>query len=1013
MDYYGLLVSGKGVSQTIGSGDRAFDTVVKTRASLYVSSGGYIESTTAYNNTWIYNAGSAASTVLSAGTMVVSRNAVADDTRVLREGKLVVAVGGVATSVNLATSGIITVTAVGGDSVTRVEGVNPLGSFGLSNGVASNFLIESTGQLLVSSGGTALDTTVNFAGYLTVMSGGTALGATVRRGGHVGFTFSAGDRTTLISGVNDLGEFRFSSGVGSNFIIADGFDTKEIHSGGTMCHTLISGLQAFMYIYNGALATATSVGRNGCLQINDGGIALDAVISSGGSMNVCDGARVSGVYLNGVMTVQSGLAGADESGGRGTLAEVVVGSGGVLNFTKSATLSGGMVVGGTMNVNAGIAVAGDDAEVRVVSGGVLNVASRARITDAVLEAGAALTLAAGAYTGDRLTLDFSGGGGDRTIAVNDLSRVGASTAVYVRGLGADGTYTLGAGATGNEAFTLLSGNGNDYAMNGTLTSVVDAFTGSVYSTSVADGELRITVAPGTHTIAATAAATALETGGAELNGGDREARWTSETAVASSVLLTSGMTKGNAWLELDGYAGGDATTLFGTAADQAFGGAVNLKLGSGSLRNLAAGAAAGGSVKAVNLAFDGATLNGVGYAGGFGTVAGATETRVAAGVFAKDFYAGALANKNAAPTSVGDVVMTVAGGAFSGNLYGASAVKTDAAVANGLRHTAGDVTLTVTGGETTKGGDACIFAGGYATGTASGTVYTVASVTAGIAGGSWGGAKNGRGVFGGVMASGVEARTGNVNLTVSGGNTGNVYGGGWAQKNGRSVVGDVNIFITGGKLHNVYGGGCHSTTGGTTEAGKLTVTVAGGTITGAIHARGQFADDTVEGAEVVFTGANDYGCDVSGYGTAGGGATLEFVSYTGAFSGSIGGFDDILIGGDSAMTLGTAADDVSNGRWEFDLTGRDGALAGTSLLAWSAADFANDTVVVRFADDAQARGAWHIAAVAEAFANTTFEVEVGDASQGVVAYGTPIADGEYQDWGFVLDGGVLKFKNLA
>ena len=844
MDYYGLLVSGKGVSQIIGSGDRAFDTVVQNKASLRVSSGGYIENTTGYNNTSIYNGGSADSTVLSAGTMFVSSGGVADGVRIVREGKLSVSSGGTAVDVTVVDIGNINATVIGGDGATRIAGVNPLGSFSLSGGVASNFLINSTGLLQISSGGVALDTTVNQGGFLTVYSGGTALGITVGNSAHVGFSLPAGDRSTVISGVNALGAFGLSGGVASNFLIADGFDNLEIRSGGTMCHTVISGVQTFQRIYYGAVATATSVGRNGCLEINDGGSALDTVVSSGGSMNVCDGARVWGVLLAGTMAVQSGLAGADESGGRAVVGGVVVSSGGVLNFTKNAVLSGAMIVGGTMSVAAGIDVDGGTAEMRVVSGGVLNVGSRARIGDVVLEAGAALTLADSASAGSRLTLDFAGAEGDREISVNDFSRIGASTAVYVTGLGAPGTYSLGAGATGNESFTLLAGNGNDYAMDGTLTSVVDAFTGRTCSTSVDSGKLRITVAEGTHTVAEAAAAEALVSGGAALNGADREARWTADTAAgANNVCLASGMIEGNAWLELDGYAGGNATALYGAAADQTFAGAVNLKLKSGSLRNLAGGAAAGGSVKAVNLTFAGATLNGAGYAGGFGTVAEATVTAVEAGTFAKDFYAGALANKNTTPTSVGDVAMTVAGGSFSGNIYGASAVKTDATVGNGTRHTAGDVTLTVTGGETTKGGNACIFAGGLAAGDATGTVYTVASVTAGISGGSWGAARGGRGVFGGVMASGVAARTGDVTLTVTGGSMGNVFGGGWAQMNGASTVGDVYLTIAGdAQVANVFGGGGHSTSGGTTAAGNVTVTVSGGSVTGAVYARGHLAD---------------------------------------------------------------------------------------------------------------------------------------------------------------------------
>ena len=140
---------------------------------------------------------------------------------------------------------------------------------------------------------------------------------------------------------------------------------------------------------------------------------------------------------------------------------------------------------------------------------------------------------------------------------------------------------------------------------------------------------------------------------------------------------------------------------------------------------------------------------------------------------------------------------------------------------------------------------------------------------------------------------------------------------------------------------------------------------------------------------------------------------MSFSGYTGEFAGSIGGFEGITLDGATAMTL-TAAASVSNGKWEFDLSDRADTLAGTSLLNWSSADFTNYTVRVSFADDAQAQAGWNIAAVTEAFSGTTFDVEVGgqEIASGL-AYGDHIADGEYKDWGFTLDSGVLKFKNLA
>ncbi|MBQ6351986.1 MAG: hypothetical protein IJJ28_01795, partial [Lentisphaeria bacterium] len=313
--------------------------------------------------------------------------------------------------------------------------------------------------------------------------------------------------------------------------------------------------------------------------------------------------------------------------------------------------------------------------------------------------------------------------------------------------------------------------------------------------------------------------------------------------------------------------------------------------------------------------------------------------------------------------------------------------------------------------------DFCCFAGGYATGTGAALVYTVGSIDATISDGYWGDAHGGRGFFGGAFASGVAAAAGDVTINVTGGRFGNVYGGGWAQKNGSSIVGDVNLTISGGTIANVFGGGSHSTSGGTTETGDITITVSGGNITGAIYARGQLEGDTTGAASVIFTGATDFACDVYGYSYVGsetGDAALSFSGYTGEFAGALGGFNGITLDGSTAMTLDTSAADVANGKWVFDLTDRAEVLAGTSLLTWDNADFAGDSIKVSFADDAQAQGGWNIAAVAEAFNDTSFDVEVGGSEiVSGLAYKGQIGSGDYQGWGFELESGVLKFKNLA
>ncbi|MBP5530536.1 MAG: hypothetical protein J6Y54_00710, partial [Lentisphaeria bacterium] len=247
---------------------------------------------------------------------------------------------------------------------------------------------------------------------------------------------------------------------------------------------------------------------------------------------------------------------------------------------------------------------------------------------------------------------------------------------------------------------------------------------------------------------------------------------------------------------------------------------------------------------------------------------------------------------------------------------------------------------------------------------------------------------------------------------------------GWAQRNAFSRVGDVYITVSGGTIANIFGGGATSTSGGSTQAGNVTLTVSGGTINGDIFARGQSLNDVVANAEVIFTGKENFACGVHGYSYVGGDesdATLAFSDYTGTFSGKVGGFDSVTVGANSWMTLGTAADDVSNAAWIFDFNQRVLGLDGQAALTWSTADFTEDTITLRIAST-RSEG-WTLVSGADASKYNTaadkFLVEIDGAEAVSLTFdaatgktGT-IADGAYQGWGFAVNEGVLKFTKLA
>ena len=893
-----------------------------------------------------------------------------------------------------------------------------------SHTVIRNAEVASTGALYVQNGASAYDVTVSNGGNLTVhwVTYGftdnlnpTAQRVNVLNGGNV----SVASGTLISANIDNGGVVNVSSGgmvsdlntaAGAriNLVVEKNIGTIQGGNTNIAAGTLyFSGTALGASVENGVLKNLGMDGNRYSINVGTGITVEDGRVLDGWRISAFGDAVISGTTVTGTDDAASIVARDNTQAYDVKLIGGGKGKATLLTLWEEADAYNTEVYnGGTLRLNT---VSNTVSNTVVHSGGGIEIAAGTnqggKLENTTLEAGAVLSLRSGVDTGDKLTLDFTGAGAGTTTKINDLSLVSSDTVVCVKALEqSTGTYTLGLAGTLANVTQCWGLYENAIAANG---SYDDALNGLTYSF---DGTAITTTAL---TVKTGAAAGLSGDNYTALRTNDRAAKWTSG---AGATLVTENFS-GDAWLEVTGNLTG---ALYGAAVD--FANTVNINATSGTIRNLAAGAETGKTVGAVKLTFDGADLVGAGYAGGFGNVTNETETLIATGSFAKDFYAGALANKLTTTTRVGDVSMTVDGGTFSGNIYGASAVKTDTTKGNGTRHTAGDVTLTVTGGASTKGTQACIFAGGYATGNATGTVYKVDSVTLDISGGDWGTAAGGRGVFGGIFASGVEAQVlGAVNITVSSDATmGNVYGGGWAQKTGaKSIVGDVNINIVGGTVTNVFGGGTHSTSGGTTETGDVTITVSGGDITGAIYARGQLDGDTTGSASVIFTGATDFGCDVFGYSYVGGAAsdaTLSFSGYTGEFAGAIGGFNGITFDGATAMELAAATADVSNGAWEFDLTDRVSTLAGTSLLTWSTANFENDTVKVTFADDAQAQGGWNIATVAEAFSGTTFNVEVGGSeiasglsySQQISGTGTA-----YDGWGFDLESGVLKFKQLA
>ena len=858
------------------------------------------------------------------------------------------------------------------------EGTNSARISAMTGAVLNDGVVRSNGQEIVVVGAVASNTFIDDKGGEQLW-GGAAYGTVVGAGG---------SQTVH----NSKGAF------------GTAYDTVVLSGGRLTGNRLVTG----GVTYWGGLVSRAVVNSGGSLSFNSNNSAFDVNVRNGGTVIVGDSCGFGGSNTRialGAITSNT----AAYTDGAGRLVNYSVVKGYEFNVLSGLTLANGTVSsGGTLVCHAGATLDG----VRVVSG-------------------AQLTLEAGATTKE-VTFDFLSKAGNDAALVNGLSRVSDDAVVRVTGLSLGKTYTVTDNGDTAAKYTVTYLGFDTEIGVGEYINPLDA--GRKYTVGANGTTIKAEAHDMSGEILTTEAAD-LTTSGATINGSDRALKWESVSlASGGAVTFANAAITGDAWLDIDSASVAAGATLYGATGN--YTGTIRYLVhgAGGTIGNFAAGATSNGSVGGVELVAYKNTFAGVTYLGGQGTVTGHVSAIVSSGnTIEKDFYAGALANyaKTGTVTSVGSVDTKIAMKSdgtdkVKGNIYGASAVKAGSIATAATVHTVGDVSLTLTGGTAAKS-DICVFAGGYATGhdtAKAAAVYTVAGVTATIAGGEWGGAHGGRGVFGGAMASdntanggdGVWAQVGDVDLTITGGTMGNVYGGGWAQKGAKSEVGNVSITIAGGTIANVFGGGSHSTSGGTTAAGNITITVSGGEIAGDIYARGQLDGDVTGTANVIFTGSEAFDCNVYGFsyvGGAVGGAALSYDGYTGTFGGKIGGFDGIAFAAGTAMTLETAAADVANTAWEFDLSDRDTGLAGTALLTWGDADFANNTVKVNFADAKQAAAGWSIAAAAFD-ATTTFDLYIGgDKIAEGIAYDTAISGGAWDGWKFTDDNGTLKFAKIT
>ena len=201
-------------------------------------------------------------------------NGVATNFILYSGGQMNVSSGGSATGIIQNEGGNINVTAREGDTSTFVSGINASGvSFGLENGVANNFILYDDnwmgGRLGVDSGGVANNTTVSSGGHIGVDYGGSAINTVQRVGGNINVSVSGGDTSTFVSGIN-------ASGVvfGLENGVANNF---IIYDGG------------YMNVLSGGTANEITVSSGGKITVSSGTLAYTGTASMAGSATISQG----------------------------------------------------------------------------------------------------------------------------------------------------------------------------------------------------------------------------------------------------------------------------------------------------------------------------------------------------------------------------------------------------------------------------------------------------------------------------------------------------------------------------------------------------------------------------------------------------------------------------------------------------------------------------------------------------------------------------------------------------
>ena len=501
-------------AMTVASSGSADDTTIEHSGVMYIHSRGTAENTTVLSGGTMHVSGTANETTVSSGGYIFFDYSKASSHRnlTLLKGGIIggcftyaedkhwnAFASGIIEENVFVSSGNIYITS-GGTAHNMV--IHSRGVIWVNSGGSADNIIIDNGSIIVENGGMAYNTTVNESGNLNIYRGGAGSGTVIHSGGKINFASggSAVD-TVILSG----GSVTFSSGgllsntvieSGGTIVLSSGGGAIQttISSGGTLTikrFTHISGITAhsgatvnvidngFLHIYGSDTLNDAQVSDYGFLTVMADGCVSDTLISQNGHLRISGIADNSQLY-DGSMDIFSG----------GSACNTMINSRGVLYICGGTAVSTTVAAGGSIVVSSGTLC-----DTTVQQGGIICIDSCG-----VMQLEGELKLQAGAIvSADRYSsIDFvlKNRTTEDTYLINDLSLIqGAPTyTITVSADQADGCYKLAQGAS---SFTGTITIGTETETYGTLTVNEAAliYNGKQYSLKLNGENLQLFVSP--------------------------------------------------------------------------------------------------------------------------------------------------------------------------------------------------------------------------------------------------------------------------------------------------------------------------------------------------------------------------------------------------------------------------------------------------------------------------------------------------------------------------------------